>query len=209
MRRVVVTGIGLVTPLGVGVEPSWRRLLAGDSGAARIDRFDPERVACKVAAQVPYADGTGDAASAGDALFNAEDWIEPKEKRRMDEFIKFGIAAADMAYKDSGIELRTDDERARVGVMTGAGIGGLEGIERQVLTLQEKGRAPGLAILYYGKLNQSGLGSGVYPLRPQRAKSRGGDGVFIWCPRDWRCGAPGRAWRRRRHASGGRRGLNL
>ena len=139
MRRVVVTGMGLVTPLGVGLEAPWRRLTAGDSGAGPIERFDASNLACQIAAEVPCADGSGGADEAKDGVFNADDWIEPREQRRNDTFIVYGIAAAQMAFDDSGLEIKTDAERDRIGVMTGSGIGGLEGIEREVLVLNNKG----------------------------------------------------------------------
>jgi len=139
MRRVVVTGMGLVTPLGAGVEPVWNRLIGGASGAGRIEKFDTSELSCHIAAEVPRIDGYGGGEAAGDAAFNADDWVAPREQRRMDDFIIYGIAAAQMAYDDSGIDITTDDERERAGVMTGSGIGGLAGIEREVLILRDKG----------------------------------------------------------------------
>lgn len=139
LRRVVVTGIGLVTPLGVGLDAPWKRLIAGESGAGPIEKFDASEMACRIAAEVPLATGEGGGDSAGDASFKPDDFLPPREQRRMDDFIVYGIAAADMALADSGVEAKTDDERARFGVMTGAGIGGLPGIEREVLVLNNKG----------------------------------------------------------------------
>ncbi len=139
MRRVVVTGMGLVTPLGAGLEPVWRRLINGESGAGPIEQFDASNLPCRIAASVPRTDGTRGGDKAGDAAFNADDFIEPREQRRLNEFIIFGIAAAQMAFDDSGLELKTEEERDRAGVMTGSGIGGLSGIEHEVLVLNEKG----------------------------------------------------------------------
>ena len=139
MRRVVVTGVGVVSPLGFGKEAVWRRLIAGESGAGRIEKFDTSKLPCHVAAEVPHANGYGGGSEAGDAAFNADDWVEPREQRRMDDFIVYGVAAAQMAYDDAGLELKTVEERERAGVMTGSGIGGLEGIEREVCILNEKG----------------------------------------------------------------------
>lgn len=139
MRRVVVTGLGIVSPLGVGIEPVWRRLINGDSGAGPIGKFDPEPFPCRIAAEVPTAKGTGGAEAAGDAVFNPDNWMEPRDQRRMDDFMVFGVAAAHMAFEDSGLELKTEEERERAGVMTGSGIGGLEGIEREVLVMRDKG----------------------------------------------------------------------
>jgi len=139
MRRVVVTGMGMVTPLGAGLDAVWRRLLNGESGAGPIEKFDVSGAPCRIAAHVPQTDGRGGGAAAGEAAFNSDDWVEPREQRRMGEFIIFGIAAAHMAMDDSGIEFKTEEERERAGVMTGSGIGGLEGIENEVLILREKG----------------------------------------------------------------------
>ncbi len=144
MRRVVVTGLGLVTPLASGVEATWSRLVAGESGAGPIDRFDASAIACRIAAEVPWTDGTGggkalvDAGAAG-AVFNADDWVEPKERRRMDDFIVYGLAAAQMAFADSGVELKTAEDHERIGVTIGAGIGGLPGIEKEALNLAANG----------------------------------------------------------------------
>ncbi|GAB4528581.1 MAG: beta-ketoacyl-ACP synthase II [Amphiplicatus sp.] len=144
MKRAVITGLGLVTPLASGVEPTWRRILAGESGAGRIEKFDASEMACQIAAEVPRADGyAGGAAliAAGEpeAAFNADDWVEPREQRRMDDFIVYAIAAAQMAFDDSGVALKTEEERERAGVMIGSGIGGLPGIEKETLNLAENG----------------------------------------------------------------------
>ncbi|MEO1135394.1 MAG: beta-ketoacyl-ACP synthase II [Pseudomonadota bacterium] len=139
MRRVVVTGLGLVTPLGAGVDPVWRRLIDGHSGAGPIEQFDPSDLPCRIAASVPLADGSRCGDKAGDAAFDADAWVEPRERRRINDFILFGIAAAQMAYDNSGIALETVEERERAGVMTGSGIGGLSGIENEVLVLNNKG----------------------------------------------------------------------
>ncbi len=139
MRRVVVTGMGLVTPLGVGLDPVWRRLINGESGAGPIEQFDASNLPCRIAASVPRSDGTRGGDKAGEGAFNADDWVEPREQRRMNPFIVFGMAAAQMAFIDSGLEFKNDEERERAGVMTGSGIGGLSGIEDEVLVLNEKG----------------------------------------------------------------------
>ena len=139
MRRVVVTGMGIVSPLGFGPDAVWRRLIAGESGAGKIEKFDTSAMACHIAAEVPKADGYGGGAAAGDAAFNPDDWVEPREQKRMGDFIVYGIAAAQMAFDDSGIELKTDEDHERFGVMTGSGIGGLQGIEEQSLILDQKG----------------------------------------------------------------------
>ncbi|MBV9827343.1 MAG: beta-ketoacyl-ACP synthase II [Alphaproteobacteria bacterium] len=132
MRRVVVTGMGLVTPLGIGLERVWRRLLDGESGLGAIQSFDVSDLPSRVAAQVPRGDTVS-------GLFNADDWVPPKDQRRMDEFIVFAMAAAAQAVQDSGWEPANEEEQERTGVMIGSGIGGLPGITEGAITLQERG----------------------------------------------------------------------
>ncbi|MFO7769741.1 MAG: beta-ketoacyl-ACP synthase II [Roseovarius gahaiensis] len=132
MRRVVVTGLGLVTPLAAGVEETWSRLLEGQSGAGTITRFDPENVITKYACEVPLGDGS-------DGTFNADDHMLPKERRKVDDFILFGVAAADMAVKDAGWTPEDEESRLRTGVMLGSGIGGLRSIEETTLLIRDKG----------------------------------------------------------------------
>jgi 3-oxoacyl-[acyl-carrier-protein] synthase II len=131
MKRVVVTGLGMVTPLACGVEATWRRLLAGESGAARVENFEVGDIACKIAAQIPRG-------SAPDA-FNPDDWLEPKEQRHVDDFIVYAIAAASQALRDADWAPRTYDEEIESGVLIGSGIGGLGGIYDASVTLHEKG----------------------------------------------------------------------
>jgi 3-oxoacyl-[acyl-carrier-protein] synthase II len=130
LRRVVVTGLGLVTPLGCGVETSWRRLIGAQSGIRRIDSFDVSDLPAKIAGMVP---------TAGEGAFVATDFVEAKELRRNDPFIIFGIAAAVEAMRDSGFEPRTEEERCRAGVQIGSGIGGLQTIAETTLTLERGG----------------------------------------------------------------------
>ena len=132
MRRVVVTGMGLVTPLGIGLEQVWRRLLAGESGVRAIQSFDVSDLPSRVAAQVPRGDRES-------GLFNADDWVPQKDQRRMDEFIVYAMAAADMAVEDAGWQPDNEEERERTGVMIGSGIGGLPGITDGALVLEERG----------------------------------------------------------------------
>ena len=131
MRRVVVTGLGLVTPLACGVEPTWRALLAGRSGAARVESFDVSDLPCQVACQVKPGEG--------DAAWVPDDWMDAKERRKVDDFILFGVAAATQALKDADWAPRSDDERNATGVMIGSGIGGLGGIYETSLVLKERG----------------------------------------------------------------------
>jgi 3-oxoacyl-[acyl-carrier-protein] synthase II len=132
MRRVVVTGLGLVTPLACGVEESWSRLLAGRSGAGTITGFRIDDLATKIACQVRRGDGT-------DGTFNPDQWVDPKEQRRMDAYIVYGLAAAKQAVADSGWAPATEEERCRTGVLIGSGIGGLDGIEQGSILVHEKG----------------------------------------------------------------------
>ncbi len=132
MRRVVVTGLGLVTPLACGVEETWARLIAGRSGAGRITRFDPVNVVTQYACEVPRGDGSG-------GTFNPDDWMEPKEQRKVDDFILYGMAAAVQAVRDAGIAELPEAERLRTGVMIGSGIGGLSSIAETAVLIRERG----------------------------------------------------------------------
>ena len=132
MRRVVITGLGLVTPLASGVEESWTRILNGQSGASSITRFDPCRVVTKYACEVPLGDGTN-------GTFRAEDWIDAKDRRKLDDFILYGIAAAEQATRDAEWRPEDEDSRLRTGVMIGSGIGGLNSIANTAVLLHEKG----------------------------------------------------------------------
>ena len=132
MKRVVVTGLGMVTPLGCGVETTWKRLLAGESGAARVENFDVSDIACQIAAQIPRGDGA-------DGAFNPDEWMEPREQRRVDDFIIYAMAAATQALRDANWAPSTYAEEIESGVMIGSGIGGLGGIYDASITLKEKG----------------------------------------------------------------------
>ena len=132
MRRVVVTGMGMVTPLASGVEESWKRLIAGESGLGPFTRFDATGISCQVIGEVPFGDGKN-------GTFNPDDWMTPKEQRRVGFFIQLGMAAAAMAVEDAGIGNLSEEERIRTGVAIGAGVGGLPGIEAASITLHEQG----------------------------------------------------------------------
>jgi 3-oxoacyl-[acyl-carrier-protein] synthase II len=132
MRRVVVTGIGLVTPLACGVEASWRRLVNAESGIASIQGFDVSDLPCRIAGQVPRGDAQSD-------KFNPDDYITPKDQRKMDTFIHFAMAAAVQAVEDSGWKPTAEEDLERTGVLIGSGIGGLEGIYDASVTLHERG----------------------------------------------------------------------
>jgi 3-oxoacyl-[acyl-carrier-protein] synthase II len=132
MRRVVITGMGLVTPLACGVEASWARLLEGRSGAGRIASFDASHLACQIACEIPLGDGS-------DGTFNAGDWMQPKEQRKVDRFILYAMAAAQQAVEDAGWMPEGEADRERTGVIIGSGIGGLNTIAETAITLKERG----------------------------------------------------------------------
>ncbi len=132
MRRVVVTGIGLLSPFGVGADHGWRQILAGKSAAKRIETFDVADLPCKIACAIPRGDGS-------DGTFNPDAFLEPKEQRKIGDFILYAIAAADEALADSGWKPATDAERNSTGVMIGCGIGGIESIAENALILNERG----------------------------------------------------------------------
>ena len=133
MRRVVITGLGIVSPVGCGVEASWQALLAGANGARRIEEFEVDDISCQIACFIPRG-------SKAEGKFNPDDWMEPKEQRKVDDFIVYAMAAADQAIADSGIDLSTADQQERAGVLIGSGIGGLPGIAETSILLKEKGR---------------------------------------------------------------------
>jgi len=132
MRRVVVTGMGMVTPLGCGVEPAWQRLIKGESGAKIIDTFDISDVNAKVACMIPRGDGTN-------ATFNPDQWMEPKEQRKVDDFIVYAMCAAKQALDDASWRPESYEDQTRTGVLIGSGIGGIEGIAEMAVVLHEKG----------------------------------------------------------------------
>ena len=132
MRRVVITGMGLVTPLACGVEASWTRLIEGRSGAGPITRFDASALPTRIACEVPVGDGS-------DGTFNPDDWMAPKDQRKVDRFILLAMAAAQQAVEDAGWTPEDEEDRLRTGVMIGSGIGGLENIAATAVTLRDKG----------------------------------------------------------------------
>ena len=132
MRRVVVTGLGMVTPLACGVEETWKRLVAGVSGAGPITRFDASRLATTYACEVPYGDGSN-------GTFNPDDWMAPKDQRKVDKFILYGVAAAQQAVEDADWMPEDEESRLRTGVLLGSGIGGLSTIADTAILLKERG----------------------------------------------------------------------
>lgn len=139
MRRVVITGMGLVTPLANGREASWKKLIAGESGLKSVDLFDTSDLACKIGGQVPWISGRGGGKADDPDSFNPEKTMSPKEQRRVDEFILYGMAAADEAIEDSGWKPESYDDKIRTGVLIGSGIGGLKSIADTAVELHEKG----------------------------------------------------------------------
>ncbi|OFW81158.1 MAG: beta-ketoacyl-[acyl-carrier-protein] synthase II [Alphaproteobacteria bacterium RIFCSPHIGHO2_02_FULL_40_34] len=130
-RRVVITGIGAVTPLSANAEGTWNKLINAESGIGKITLFDASECPCKIAGEVKHGDG--------EHLFNPDKYIDPKEQRKMDRFIHFAVAAADQAIADSGWKAESEEQKYRTGVMIGSGIGGLPAIEKTVLHMKEKG----------------------------------------------------------------------
>ena len=129
MRRVVITGVGMVTPLGCGSDLNWRRLIAGESGVAPITEFDVSDIPAKIAGLVPRDGGR-------EGAFNPDDFVTTKDQRRMDTFIQYGVAAADLAIKDSGWKPTDDEGLERTGVLIGSGIGGLPEIEKSAAVVE-------------------------------------------------------------------------
>lgn len=132
MRRVVITGMGIVSPVGCGVEAAWKNLLAGQSGARRVEEFEVSDITCQIANFIPRG-------ATAEGKFNPDDWMEPKEQRKVDDFIIYAVAAAAQAIRDSGLKFETAEAQERAGVLIGSGIGGLSGIADTSILLKEKG----------------------------------------------------------------------
>ena len=144
MRRVVITGLGMVTPLACGVEETWARVLAGKSGAGKITRFDTSGVITQYACEVPVGDGSH-------GSFNPDDWMDAKDRRKVDDFILYGMAAAVQAVQDSGWEPATEEQRCRTGVMIGSGIGGLSSIAETAILIKEKAQSASRRFSFPGR----------------------------------------------------------
>jgi len=132
MRRVVVTGMGMLTPLGCGVEATWQRLIAGETGIRKIETFEVSDLPSRIAGIIPRGDGSN-------GTFNPDHWMEPKEQRKVDDFILYAMCAATQAIEDAGCAPKTYEEQIAIGTMIGSGIGGIEGIAATAVTLKEKG----------------------------------------------------------------------
>ncbi len=135
MRRVVVTGIGLLSPFGVGAEHTWKELLAGKSAARRVDTFEVDDLPCKIANVIPRAGGP----DCGEAAFDPDRFMEPKEQRKVGDYIIYGVAAAELALKDAGWAPTSYEDQCASGVLIGSGIGGIDGIAENAMILKEKG----------------------------------------------------------------------
>jgi 3-oxoacyl-[acyl-carrier-protein] synthase II len=132
MRRVVVTGLGMVSPLACGVEPTWKRILNSESGARKIDTFDVSDLTSQIACLIPRGDGSN-------GTFNPDQWMEPKDQRKVDDFIIFAMCAAREALNDASWHPSSEEDRCATGTMIGSGIGGLSGIADTALLLKERG----------------------------------------------------------------------
>ena len=144
LRRAVITGMGLVTPLGSGVkgkgiEGVWQRVLVGESGANAIGKCDVSDLPCKIAAEIPQSSGYAGGDQLGELAFDPDQWVSAKERRRIDDFIVYGLAASEMAIEDAKLDLDTEEKKERAGVMIGSGIGGLPAIEDTCIAMHEKG----------------------------------------------------------------------
>lgn len=148
----------MVSPLGCGAEISWQRILEGQSGSRRVENFETDDLQTKIACQIPRGDGT-------DGTYNPNDWMEPKEQRKVDEFIVYAIAAADQALEDANWKPESDEDKNRSGVLIGSGIGGFQGIADTAILLKEKGPRRVSPFFIPGRLIN--LASGYVSIRHQ------------------------------------------
>ncbi|MBV8792186.1 MAG: beta-ketoacyl-ACP synthase II [Pseudolabrys sp.] len=132
MKRVVITGLGMVTPLACGVEETWKRLVKGESGAKKVDKFQVDDLPCKIACSIPRGDGSN-------GTFNPDQWMDPKEQRKVDDFIIYAMCAAKQALEDAKWKPKSHEDQISTGVVIGSGIGGIEGIAETAITLKERG----------------------------------------------------------------------
>ena len=158
MRRVVVTGLGLVTPVGCGVDAAWSNLLAGGNGARRVEEFEVSDIQSQIGCFIPRG-------ATADGKYNPDDWMEPKEQRKVDDYIIYAMAAAEQALTDSGFEAKTKEKQERSGVLIGSGIGGLSGIADTSILLKEKGPRRVSPFFIPGRLIN--LASGYVSIRHQ------------------------------------------
>ena len=197
LRRVVVTGLGMVSPIACGVEATWRRLLASELALARVENFDVSDLPCKVAAQVPRGNDPD--------AFHPDDWMDPKEQRRVDDFIIYGMSAATQALRDASWSPKSYEEEIETGVLFGSGIGGLGGIYDASVTLHEKGPRRISPFFIPGRLINLAERTGFDRPQSEGPQPRGGHGVLDRRACDWRRRAADRPWRRERDGRGRRR----
>ena len=191
MRRVVVTGLGMVSPLGCGVDTTWQRILNGESGARQIDAFDVSDLTSRIACLIPRGDGS-------DGSFNPDQWMEPKDQRKVDDFIVYAMCAARQALDDADWHPATEEDRCATGVMIGSGIGGLSGIADGAVLLKERGPRRLSPFFIPGPADQSRLRLRLDRARAEGPESFGGDRLFDRRACDRRRQPADRARRRRR-----------
>ena len=199
MRRVVVTGLGMVTPLGCGVDTTWTRILNGESGARKIDTFDVADLASQIACVIPRGDGS-------DGTFNPDQWMEPKEQRKVDDFIIFAMAAARQALDDANWHPSTEEDKCATGTLIGSGIGGLSGIADTAMLLKERGPRRVSPFFIPGRLIN--LASGYVSI--EHGLKGPNHSVVTACSTGAHAigdGAPADRARRRRRDGGGRNGI--
>ena len=199
MRRVVVTGLGMVSPLGCGVDPTWKRILNSESGARKIDTFDVSDLTSQIACLIPRGDGSN-------GTFNPDQWMEPKDQRKVDDFIIFAMCAAREALNDANWHPSSEEDRCATGTMIGSGIGGLSGIADTALLLKERGPRKVSPFFIPGRLINLASGYVSIAARPQGSQPRRRDGVFDRRACDRRCRPADRA-RGRGGDGGGRNGI--
>ena len=199
MRRVVVTGLGMVTPLGCGVDTTWTRILDGQSGARKIETFDVSDLTSQIACVVPRGDGS-------DGTFNPDQWMEPKDQRKVDDFIIFAMCAARQALDDANWHPESEEDKCATGTLIGSGIGGVVRHRRYSDPSERARTAQGIAVLHSRPSDQPRFGLRLDRTRPERSESFRRDGVFDRCACDRRCVAADRA-RRCRGDGGGRYGI--
>ena len=183
-RRVVITGLGAVTPLGVGVERVWRNLLKGQSGARPITRFDSHQFPCTIACQIPET---------GDDAYHMDDWVERKDQRRLDRFVIYALSAAQMAFDDAGWRPQSDEERIRTGTAISSGIGGLSTIEEGARDLSQKRQ--NVALFRAEIAYQYGVGASLHQGGLAWSQYRTSHRMRVKCACHWRCDALNRAGR--------------
>ena len=161
----------MVTPLGCGVDVTWKKILEGKSGANKVTNFKVDDLACQIACQIPRDPSV-------EGAFNPDDWMDVKEQRKVDDFIVYAMAAADQAMADSGFKAETYDQQARSGVLIGSGIGGLQGIEQGAHLLAEKGPRRVSPVLHSRPSDQPCRWLCIHPARAEGSEPRCCDGLF-------------------------------